>query len=61
MVILQHNDDKHLKKYAKIVELDLARLNEDMENHVQVSRIREDFLWDTKWCEWHAFFLYQWN
>ena len=37
-------DDKHLEKYAKIVELDLARFNEAMENHVHVPKIREDFL-----------------
>ncbi len=37
-------DDKHLEKYAKIVELDLARFDKDMKNHVHVPKIREDFL-----------------
>jgi protein-disulfide isomerase len=37
-------DDKHLEKYAKIVGLDLERFDEDMENHVHVPKIREDFL-----------------
>jgi protein-disulfide isomerase len=39
-------DDKHLQKYAKIVELDLERFDKDMNNHVHVLRIREDFLSD---------------
>ena len=37
-------DDSHLEKYAKIVELDLARFDEDMKNHIHVPKIREDFL-----------------
>src|SRR3982751_6320234 len=37
-------DDKHLEKYAKIVGLDSERFDEDMNNHVHVIRIREDFL-----------------
>ncbi len=37
-------DDKHLEKYAKIIELDLERFDEDMKNHVHVPKIREDFL-----------------
>ncbi len=37
-------DDKHLEKYAKIVELNLERFNKGMENHIHVQRIREDFL-----------------
>ena len=37
-------DDKHLEKYAKLIELDLARFDEDMKNHVHVPKIREDFL-----------------
>ena len=37
-------DDNHLEKYAKIIGLDLERFNKDMENHIHVPRIREDFL-----------------
>jgi protein-disulfide isomerase len=37
-------DDKHLEKYAKIIELDLERFDEDMENHIHIPKIREDFL-----------------
>ena len=37
-------DDNHLEKYAKIVELDLARFDEGMKNHIHVPKIREDFL-----------------
>jgi protein-disulfide isomerase len=35
-------DDKHLQKYAKIIELDLERFDKDMKNHAHVLRIRED-------------------
>jgi protein-disulfide isomerase len=37
-------DDKHLEKYAKIVGLNLERFNEDVKNHIHISKIREDFL-----------------
>jgi protein-disulfide isomerase len=37
-------DDKHLEKYAKIIELDLERFDKNMKNHIYVPRIREDFL-----------------
>ena len=37
-------DDKHLQKYAKIVGLNLKKFDEDMDNHVHIPKIREDFL-----------------
>jgi protein-disulfide isomerase len=37
-------DDKHLEKYAKILELDKYRFKNDMFNHVYAGRVREDFL-----------------
>ena len=40
----QSLDDKHLQKYAKIVGLNLKKFDEDMDNHIHASKIREDFL-----------------
>jgi protein-disulfide isomerase len=37
-------DDNHLEKYAKIIGLDLETFDEDMDNHVHIPKIREDFL-----------------
>jgi protein-disulfide isomerase len=37
-------DDKHLKKYAEVLELDKYRFKNDMSNHVYAGRVREDFL-----------------
>jgi protein-disulfide isomerase len=37
-------EDKDLEKYAGIIGLNLDRFNDNIKNHVHVSRIREDFL-----------------
>ena len=37
-------EDKDLEKYAGILGLNLDRFNDNIKNHVHVSRIREDFL-----------------
>ena len=37
-------DDKHLEKYAEVLELDKYRFKNDMFNHVYAGRVREDFL-----------------
>jgi protein-disulfide isomerase len=37
-------DDKHLEKYAEVLDLDKYRFKNDMSNHIYASRVREDFL-----------------
>jgi protein-disulfide isomerase len=36
-------DDAHLRQYASLLELDLARFQRDMAEHAYAARVREDF------------------
>jgi protein-disulfide isomerase len=40
----QELDDNHLRKYASVLEMDVARFDDEMAKHAHASRVREDFM-----------------
>ena len=53
-------DDKHLEKYAEVLELDKYRFKNDMSNHVYAGRVHEDFLSRIQQRKWYTIFLHKW-
>jgi protein-disulfide isomerase len=40
----QELDDNHLGQYASVLEMDVARFDDEMAKHFHASRVREDFM-----------------